>query len=80
MAIPTVHTENPAYTIIEKLGGKSAVAAELGLDKSALSRWCMARPAGTGGMIPQKWWGPLMRLAQARRVRLTLRELAQVEV
>jgi hypothetical protein len=34
MAIPTVHTLTPAYTVIEKLGGKTAVADQLGLNKS----------------------------------------------
>lgn len=79
MTIPTIHTLEPAYTVIEKLGGKSTVAHELGLATSTLSRWCSPVPGGTGGTIPQKHWAQLMRLAQARRTRLTLKELAAIE-
>lgn len=80
MSIPTVHTLEPAYTVIEKLGGKSTVSEQLGLDKSTLSRWCQPKPDGTGGVIPQRHWAGLMEMARAKRVRITLEELAAVEV
>lgn len=80
MSIAVVHTLEPAYTVIEKLGGKSAVADTLGLDKSTLSRWCQPRPAGTGGVIPQRYWPQLIEMARAQRVRISLKELAAVEV
>jgi len=80
MAIPTVHTLTPAYTVIEKLGGKTAVADQLGLNKSALSRWCAPRPDGTGGMVPQRYWPQLMEMARHKGVVITVKELAAVEV
>lgn len=80
MSIPTIHTLEPAYLIIERLGGKSAVAETLKLDKSTLTRWCQPRPYGTGGMIPQRYWSALVRMARLQSVDITLQELASVEV
>lgn len=79
MPIPTIHTLEPAYTVIERLGGKSAVAEQLSLDKSTLSRWCQPRPDGTGGVIPFRHWGQLLAMARAKGVDITLEELAAVE-
>lgn len=79
MTIETIHTHDPAYTVIEKLGGKSFVAEQLSLDKSTLSRWCQPRPMGTGGVIPQKHWARLLEMAAEQRVRITLKELAAIE-
>ena len=80
MTIQTIHTEEPAYSVIEKLGGKSDVAEYLGLDKSTLSRWCQPRPQGTGGLVPQRYWPQLLQMAREQNVRITLKELAAVEV
>lgn len=80
MPIPTVHTHEPAYSVIQRLGGKSEVAERLNLDKSTLSRWCQPRPEGTGGMIPQRHWPGLMKLAREKKVRIKLEELVAVEV
>ncbi len=80
MTIPVIHTLEPAYTVIEKLGGKSSVAEALELDKSTLSRWCQPKPMGTGGLIPQRYWPQLMQMARDQRVRIGLKELAAVEV
>ena len=80
MTIPTIHTLEPAYTVIEKLGGKTTVAESLGLSKAQMSRWCTPADAGgTGGVIPQKYWARLMDMAREKRVRLTLKELAAIE-
>lgn len=80
MTIPTIHTMNPAYTVIEKLGGKSTVAQQLGLSKAQMTRWCSPADAGgTGGVIPQKYWAQLMQMARLQRVRITLKELAAIE-
>ena len=79
MTIETIHTHDPAYTVIEKLGGKSFVAEQLSLDKSTLSRWCQPRPMGTGGTIPQKHWARLLEMAAEQRVRITLKELAAID-
>ena len=80
MSIPTIHMAEPAFSVIQKLGGKSAVSDRLGLDKSTLSRWCQSRPHGTGGIIPQRYWPQLAEMAREQRVRITLKELAAVEV
>jgi hypothetical protein len=80
MTIPVIHTLEPAFSVIEKLGGKSSVAESLELDKSTLSRWCQPRPMGTGGLIPQRYWPQLMQMAREQRVRIGLKELAAVEV
>lgn len=80
MTIPTIHTMDPAYTVIEKLGGKSTVAEQLGLSKAQMTRWCAPADAGgTGGVIPQKYWAQLMQMARLQRVRITLKELAAIE-
>jgi hypothetical protein len=77
--IHTVHDLNPAFAVIEKLGGKTALAGELGLHKSTLTRWCQPRPEGTGGQIPQKYWPSLMGVARSHGVRLGLKDLAVLE-
>lgn len=46
------HAREPATSIIELLGGVSAVAAMLEKDASTIRRWRMPRPEGTGGSIP----------------------------
>ena len=80
MTIPTIHTLDPAYTVIEKLGGKGAVAERLDLNKSTLSRWCQVPPVGTGGVIPQRYWPALIEMARESNVRITLKELAALDV
>lgn len=80
MSIPVIHTLDPAYTVIEKLGGKSEVSEALGLNKSTLSRWCQPKPLGTDGMIPQRYWPQLIEMARDKRVRIGVKELAAVEV
>lgn len=78
--IETIHKHEPAYSVIERLGGKAAVAQALELDKSALSRWCQPRPTGTGGHIPKRHWPQLVKMARKKGVRITLRELVAVKV
>lgn len=80
MTIPTVHKLEPAFSILQKLGGKSAVAAELHLSASTLSRWCSPRPKGTGGTIPQRYWDDLLLLAQRRKVAISPADLFAVRV
>jgi len=78
--IPTIHMQEPAFSVIERLGGKAAVAQALRLDKSTLSRWCQPNPSGTGGVIPQRYWARLLVMARKQGVAITLEELAAVEV
>jgi len=80
MPIPTMHKLAPAFEVIQRLGGKTEVADALNLDKSTLSRWCQPRPDGTGGMIPQRHWPELLRLAREKKVSISLKELIAVEV
>lgn len=75
-----IHTLDPAYKVIEKLGGRQAVADFLGLDKSTVVRWCHPSPQGTGGVIPQRYWPQLIEMAREQGVRIGLKELAAVEV
>lgn len=79
MTIQTIHRLDPAYTVVERLGGKSQVAEALRLDKSTLSRWCQPVPFGTGGVIPQRHWPQLLQLARKRGVEVSLEELVQIE-
>ena len=78
MSIPTLHTLSPAYPVIESLGGKSSVAAELSLSPSTLSRWCQPHPEGTGGVIPQRYWPTLLQLAKRQKVKLSVSDLCAV--
>lgn len=78
MSIPTVHKLSPAFAVIESLGGKSAVASELALSPSTLSRWCQPHPEGTGGVIPQRHWAALLSLAKKQRVALAVSDLAAI--
>lgn len=80
MTIPTIHKLDPAFTVVERLGGKGEVADVLDLDKSTLSRWCQPRPSGTGGMIPQRYWPKLIWMARIKRVAVTVEELASLKV
>lgn len=78
MTIPTIHKLEPAYLVLERLGGKITVARALKLNNSTLSRWCSPVPIGTGGSIPQRHWPALMRLAKKQGIRLTLDDLVQM--
>jgi len=78
MPIPTVHKLSPAYEVIESLGGKTAVAAELDLAPSTLSRWCQPHPEGTGGVIPQRHWPAILRMSKRLKVALSLSDLCTV--
>jgi hypothetical protein len=80
MTIPVIHKLDPAYAVIEKLGGKRAVADELEIDKSTLTRWCKPAPDGTGGVIPQRYWPQLIAMARKQGVTINVMELVAVEV
>lgn len=79
MTIETIHREEPAFQVIEKLGGKAAVASVLNVDKSTLSRWCQQRPQGTGGAIPQRHWPKLIDLGRKQGTHISLEELVDLE-
>ena len=73
---PATNTLAPAHPVVEKLGGRRAVAEHLGLSISAIHRWCSSPPKGTGGRIPHKHWVNLMLLAEKRKQRLTIKTLS----
>ena len=78
--IETVHKCNPAFAVLEHLGGKSFVSKWIGLDRSSLSRWCTERPSGTGGMIPQKHWKALSELSVKVRRPIKVKDLTALKV
>jgi len=66
----------PAHGVIAKLGGVRALARELALDPSSISKWSTSvRRGGSGGQIPARYFHGLLALARAQRVRLTADEL-----
>lgn len=77
MSIETKHKLDPAFSILERLGGKATVAAELEVAPSTLSRWCTPAPEGTGGTVPVRHWSALQKMAKAQGVSVTLSELAR---
>ncbi len=59
----------PARTIIELLGGESAVAAIAGVAVTAPYRWQQTRDkGGTGGVIPHWHIGKLLAHAEANGI------------
>lgn len=79
MAATTIHTLDPAHTIIEALGGRTYVAEQLDIDRSTISRWCQPHPGGTGGKIPVRYWKAIMRLAREDNIEVTLGDLSGIE-
>lgn len=54
----------PAASIIEKLGGPSAVARMTGVHRTRVSNWMRPQEkGGTGGIIPHKYHRTLMERA-----------------
>lgn len=70
--MPRVRTNpsEPAHSVIEALGGTSAVAKHLGLTRAAVSLWSAPRGRSKGGYIPMVHWGKLRTLARKRGVEL----------
>lgn len=70
----------PASLVIDRFGGVCELGRLLDLDKSTVSRWQPQACNGTGGHIPRKYWGKLLRLAKVKKVRLTLSDLAGLDL
>jgi transposase-like protein len=70
---------DPAASVIAKFGGVRALARELGIDASSLSRWQSRRKTvhgpGSGGLIPAKYHWALLALAHERGIALTAEDL-----
>ena len=58
--------------IIDSLGGTTAVAAAFALPESTISSW------KSRGMIPPRYWPPLILLARERGKKLSLLRLARL--
>jgi hypothetical protein len=78
MPIESKHSIEPAYRTITMLGGKTAVARELGLSPSTVSRWCTPQPAGTGGNIPTRYWRQLLAMAKQQKIELAYTDLSNL--
>ena len=62
----------PAQTIIQKLGGPSAVAKIVGVHRTRVSSWQRPRATGgTGGRVPQDHIPALLRHARENGVELS---------
>lgn len=44
----------PAYTIVQRLGGVEAVMKATGASRTRVYGWMQPKPGGTGGLIPQR--------------------------
>lgn len=71
--------KEPAFSVVSTLGGVRATAALLEIDPSAVSRWLTAKDkGGTGGVIPQKYWRPILRHAKYSKLEITISDLALI--
>jgi hypothetical protein len=71
------HTAQPARGVVDSFGGCRALAAILKLNPGTVSRWTTSAAfKGTGGKIPQKYWGALIVAAQDKGFTLTVFDLS----
>lgn len=69
----------PANTVIKKLGGVRAVARELKIYPSSVSRWCKPiENHGLGGRIPSKRQSKLLIMAARLSIDLKPGDLVQL--
>ncbi|MDR6952321.1 hypothetical protein J2X65_001676 [Ancylobacter sp. 3268] len=65
----------PASSLIEKLGGPTAVALAVGCNLSRVYRWTYSKEAGgTGGIIPQRHYPALIDEARRKGITLTIND------
>lgn len=70
----------PAFSIVRALGGASAVARLVDVHRSAVYLWMRGKEVnGTGGTIPQRHIGVLLKEAQRRGLDLTLHDFLGIE-
>lgn len=73
----TKHAMQPARRVVDRIGGCREIARLLDISPSTVSRWMTPVEArGTGGRIPQKYWGTLLTLSGRRKLKLTIKDLA----
>ena len=62
----------PAYSIVERLGGNAAVAEALNVTRQAVDYWCTPiSRRGSGGRIPGKYHKQIIALAKEMGVPLS---------
>lgn len=65
-----MHLE-PAYSVIQRFGGPSALSGILGVHRTRVSNWMREREkGGTGGVIPQRYHVLLLDYAKANNINL----------
>ena len=69
--------DTPAHRAISAFGGPRKLARLLSIDHSWVVRWRKPRPEGTGGLIPAKYQGTILRLAAEQGIGLTAADLIQ---
>lgn len=80
MSNPTAKKEEPARSVVTKLGGVRATARILDIAPSAVSRWMDDRAnKGTGGVVPQKHWKTLLIHAKKERIKLSESDLYSID-
>jgi hypothetical protein len=62
--------ENPAQTVIAKLGGVKVAMEVCGVVESTVHRWTYPREKGTGGVIPYQYIPPILKYAKAKKIRI----------
>ena len=68
--------QEPAYSVVKRLGGVAATARIIQVNASTVSRWILSGPGTTGGNIPQKYWPELLLWASHRGIDISLHDLA----
>lgn len=76
--IATIRFMEPASTIIQKLGGPTAVAKIVGVHRTRVSNWKRPRAkGGTDGMVPGWHVGKLLEHAATHGVDLSAQDFIQ---
>lgn len=71
----------PARSVVDMLGGCRAVARELDIAPSTVSRWMAPKSRqNLGGRIPQAHWAGLLAMAKRLGHELTLEHLSGLNV
>ena len=68
--------QEPAYSVVKRLGGVAATARIINVNPSTVSRWILPGPGTTGGSIPQKYWPEFLLWASSRGIDIGLLDLA----
>jgi hypothetical protein len=71
------HVMQPARRVVDLFGGCRKLARCLSIHPSTISRWTASKAVrGTGGCIPQQYWGSIIMAAQDKGFTITVNDLA----